>query len=634
MDNNDLRSYNILRKLKIISAVNAALIFKDGGFKGIKRKIKEKNYNKKTNINNLLLNPSKNNELSFKKSVVNIVFSNKSLYNKNINLIKNTFQNFNCFILNEETSKNYQGILYEEFPNYFSDRSFIFISRKGISKEEFPYSIYVSSNSVEENINKIVNSIEYIKLLANYENKNSITAKTATFFDYKGSNYYSGGAERYLLDLHKVCKEMKINFDIYQNAEKDFFRKFRDINVIGMHNKNAELKYNDYFLQSQMKKYINLTKGKSNLHIFSAFYEIYPYKCTPSIGISHGISWDHPYNKAIDGHNFWQSKRMFIESAMNCDKMISVDTNTANWFQTIDYKLGNENINVIPNYVDTNEFFADDKYKKKDKIVITYPRRLYKPRGMYLLLEIVDEIIAKYDNVEIHFVGKGFDEDLNEINNKMKQHKNKIFCYSKTPEEMHEVYKMSDITLIPTLYSEGTSLSCLEAMATGNVVVSTRVGGLTDLVINGLNGYLIEPNSKALLSTIENIIENFDKQDKIKRSAVETAIAFNKLKWQESWKNEINSFKIQKDSKNIGLVEFYVKDASNLAQKTFDIIKKEIMKNNLVYIRSKKLLSEDNITFGLLQLVDFNEEIVSVADKLYVEKGIKVERKEKLIIIE
>ena len=276
----------------------------------------------------------------------------------------------------------------------------------------------------------------------------------------------------YLRQLKPGEKENKIkpiyqinvnNFDIYQNAEKPFFKKFRNINVIGLYNPTTPLNYSEKYLNEQVDLYKAATAGKSQLHILSAFYECFPQKITPSIGISHGIAWDNPSNKNHDAISFWNSKRMFIESAMNCDKMISVDTNTANWFQTIDYELGNQKIKVIPNYVNTNEFKEDNSFKKEGKIIITYPRRLYEPRGMYLLLDIVDDLFKKYDNIEIHFVGKGFDEDVNKIKEKMIKYPDKLFCYSKEPEKMNEVYKMSDISLVPTLYSEGTSLSCLEA---------------------------------------------------------------------------------------------------------------------------------------------------------------------------
>ena len=162
-----------------------------------------------------------------------------------------------------------------------------------------------------------------------------------------------------------------------------------------------DLKQYEKYLNEQVDLYKAATAGKSQLHILSAFYECFPQKITPSIGISHGIAWDNPSNKNHDAISFWNSKRMFIESAMNCDKMISVDTNTANWFQTIDYELGNQKIKVIPNYVNTNEFKEDNSFKKEGKIIITYPRRLYEPRGMYLLLDIVDDLFKKYDNIII-----------------------------------------------------------------------------------------------------------------------------------------------------------------------------------------------------------------------------------------
>ena len=51
MDNNDIRSYRILRKFKLVSLVNAMLIFKDDGFRGIRNKLKSKKI-KEIKINN------------------------------------------------------------------------------------------------------------------------------------------------------------------------------------------------------------------------------------------------------------------------------------------------------------------------------------------------------------------------------------------------------------------------------------------------------------------------------------------------------------------------------------------------------------------------------------------------------
>ncbi|MDI6871049.1 MAG: glycosyltransferase family 4 protein [Bacillota bacterium] len=44
-------------------------------------------------------------------------------------------------------------------------------------------------------------------------------------------------------------------------------------------------------------------------------------------------------------------------------------------------------------------------------------------------------------------------------------------------DEMPEVYRRADIVAIPSPYSEGTSFSCVEALASGCAVVATNVGG-------------------------------------------------------------------------------------------------------------------------------------------------------------
>ena len=420
--------------------------------------------------------------------------------------------------------------------------------------------------------------------------------------------------------------------DIYQNANFPYMRKFRNINVIGMKAKDMPINYSLEYITEQSKNYSCMTKYFSKLHIYSAFYECFPYCSSPSIGISHGIAWDNRGCVKTNGIDFWNRNYRMVESAFMCDKMVSVDTNTANWFQTIDFNLGNQKIKVIPNYVDTNEFKPQNDLKKKDKIVITYPRRLYEPRGMYLLLNIVDKLFKEYKNIEIHFVGKGFDEDVNKIKEKMKKYPNRLFCYSSTPEKMNEIYKKTDISLIPTIYSEGTSLSCLEAMATENIVISTRIGGLCDLIIDNYNGYLIEPTEEDLYNKLKYVLDNYDKQEIIKKRARESAETFNKNNWAQKWKNVIKTFNIKSKSQTISLVEFYVNDIENLRQEIFDKIKEELMKNQLIYIRSKKQVELDNISCGLLQLVPFDEEVVSKAKKIYVDKNIKkkIEREEEI----
>jgi D-inositol-3-phosphate glycosyltransferase len=84
----------------------------------------------------------------------------------------------------------------------------------------------------------------------------------------------------------------------------------------------------------------------------------------------------------------------------------------------------------------------------------------------------------------------------------------------------------ADIFCMPSRY-ESFGLAALEAMACGIPVVAANVGGLSELIINGFNGYLCERDSPKLLAK------------SIEKAASEKWDYANIAKWAEenySWK--------------------------------------------------------------------------------------------------
>ena len=57
-------------------------------------------------------------------------------------------------------------------------------------------------------------------------------------------------------------------------------------------------------------------------------------------------------------------------------------------------------------------------------------------------------------------------------------------------------YAASDFAVLPSKdSSEGFGLVLLEAMSTGKAVIGSRVGGVVEVVRDGYNGMLVEPNN-------------------------------------------------------------------------------------------------------------------------------------------
>ena len=104
---------------------------------------------------------------------------------------------------------------------------------------------------------------------------------------------------------------------------------------------------------------------------------------------------------------------------------------------------------------------------------------------------------------------------------------------------MPSIYQSTDISLVPTIYAEGTSLSVLEAMATGNVVIATNIGGLPNLVLDGYNGLLINPTGRDLMIALDRVLSDKKLRTQISDNAIHVAQAFDKKIWIQRWENII-----------------------------------------------------------------------------------------------
>lgn len=459
--------------------------------------------------------------------------------------------------------------------------------------------------------------------LADFRDNGTVSVLSVTFFKYDGTTYFSGGAERYLLELHEVCKEIDFPYRVYQYGEYDWVRFYGDVEVVGLGARKNDVNTFTFPLAVEMKERFSAETAQNGLvNIYSPFYILTQKDQVPSIGISHGISWDSEYTHFTDGNTFWQINRSIIDAAGYCDRMISVDTNTCNWFQTLDYETGRK-IRYIPNYVDTAEFHPREDYlQSREKTVITYPRRLYGARGLYVILDIIDDVLERYPNVEFHFVGKGFEADTKNVEKKVQKWSGRVKWYSRAPDKMYEVYQHTDISLIPTMYSEGTSLSCLEALSSGNAVIATRVGGLTDLILSGFNGILVEPNAEAIKEALYHLLDHPEEMVEIKKRAVASAEAFSKKQWKERWKQSLQSVLANTPDSSYRHPKrcmIHVENAESIHRpRVLQEIREYLCGGWYVYVAAPRNPWK-NQSYKRLQFIDQNEDLYFVPEKTIFE---------------
>ena len=177
--------------------------------------------------------------------------------------------------------------------------------------------------------------------------------------------------------------------------------------------------------------------------------------------------------------------------------------------------------------------------EKNNKIVhIIFARRLFTYRGTRLFANVAERLLNKYHDIKITIAGTGPDEKY--IQQKLSKYTQVEFCTYNNDESL-SIHADKDIAVVPTLGSEGTSLSLLEAMASGCAVVCTNVGGMTNIILDGYNGYIINPEEEALYAAMTSLIENKDTRKMLQLNAYNTVShAFSLEKWQKKWLQVIN----------------------------------------------------------------------------------------------
>lgn len=79
------------------------------------------------------------------------------------------------------------------------------------------------------------------------------------------------------------------------------------------------------------------------------------------------------------------------------------------------------------------------------------------------------------------------------------------------PSVLPDLYKDIDIAVIPSIWHEPFGIGTLEAMASGKPVIASRVGGLQEIVEDGVTGFLVEPrNVGELAKKLEILMDNPD----------------------------------------------------------------------------------------------------------------------------
>ncbi|NMC36415.1 glycosyltransferase family 4 protein [Candidatus Beckwithbacteria bacterium] len=176
--------------------------------------------------------------------------------------------------------------------------------------------------------------------------------------------------------------------------------------------------------------------------------------------------------------------------------------------ELVKMELDNKKITVVPNGVDVNKFTTQNpKPKNNNKIKLVTSSRLETKNNLTQLVKVVSDLTHKDYDITLDIYGTGSLEQAlkTEIKTLRLEKIVKLKGYVKQ-SKLSIVLPNYDV-FVRLSTQEGFGISFIEAMACGLLTIGTPVGGITDIITDRENAYLIDLNkniSKQFISIIKD----------------------------------------------------------------------------------------------------------------------------------
>lgn len=180
-----------------------------------------------------------------------------------------------------------------------------------------------------------------------------------------------------------------------------------------------------------------------------------------------------------------------------------------------------DKIKVIPNGINLEEFkinLSKEECRAKlslphDKKIILFFGNIVAYKGPHILLKAFSKAKAQFKDVILVFAGRGkMQDELTKLAAELGIKSDVLFTGYVDEKLKPFYYKSADIFCLPSItMAEAFGIVNLEAMACGIPVISSKLGGIPDVVTDKETGLLVKPDDEeALADAIIFLLENED----------------------------------------------------------------------------------------------------------------------------
>ncbi|TET11795.1 glycosyltransferase family 1 protein [Candidatus Aerophobetes bacterium] len=370
--------------------------------------------------------------------------------------------------------------------------------------------------------------------------------------------YLKGGPERHIFKINKILQakgHQAIPFSMQDERNeptpyaKYFVSKVDFNSSMSLRDKLRMIPRVIYFLEAKRKIEALIRKVKPDIaHLHNIAHQISPSVLhslkkfdLPVIQTLHDYKLICPtYNmvargricERCKGHQYYQAvlqrcnKGSFSFSLLNCvemylHKFLRIYERNVDFFiapsdflrnKVIEFGINGGKIFHIPTFVDSREYspqYNGDNY-------FVYFGRVSQEKGLSTLVEAMKTVRAS----KLLIIGEGELKNSLEGYTSQKSISDIKFLGHLSSERLKSVVRSSRFVVLPSEWYENCPASILEAFALGKPVIGSNIGGIPELIEDGVDGLLFEPgNSEELSEKIAYLISRPQLREQMGKNA-------------------------------------------------------------------------------------------------------------------
>ncbi len=264
-------------------------------------------------------------------------------------------------------------------------------------------------------------------------------------------------------------------------------------------------------------------KGKFNVPIITTVHTLL---CADKRPLSWRFSLTEPFRRLLNLYPIlWFEKR----SLWSSNYLIAISDRLYNQCNNI---RGDKNVGLIPNAINLRQFSTDIEPKNIDcgnAFKILCSGRFSSEKGQIYLIKATAKVIRSI-SVHLFLLGGGAEEYKKQLEIEVQKQgiENIVHFLDPIPYiEVPALYKSMDLIVQPSL-SETFGIAILENMSLGNIIIASSVGGIPEIIDDGINGFLVPPaNPEFLADKIIVALTDTKLREMIKKNAPVKASRFD-----------------------------------------------------------------------------------------------------------